>query len=153
MSEFKIVPLTPFESPDYLPLVPSGIYQVAYDGYETGYRFGRSPKLVLHFHITDFGPHFGVRVDRWYSVASIGKKPGRNGNFKPKGQTSIFLIEYFLCNPGIGRPKRLDRIPMGKWGNREYRAKVSNVTKNSNQVKLPPELQYSRIESLLGVVE
>ena len=138
---------------EYLPLIPAGNYQVAFDYFETCYRFGKSAKLVLHFHIVDMGPHFETPIDRWYSVDNIGKKGSRGGNFKVKGQTSIFLIEYLRCLPGATRPARLDRVPMSQWSNHIFRAKVSNVVKNHKQKQLPPELQYSRIESLLGVSE
>jgi len=106
----------------------------------------------MQFHIVDYGPYFETELNRFYSVAKIAKS-SRNGTFKVKGQTSIFLIEYLRCLPGVRRPTRLDRIPMSEWSNHIYRAQVVTVTRNSRQVDLPPELQYSKIGSLLGVAD
>lgn len=139
------------EGSQYKPLLPPGEYSVAFEFYETVLHFGKSAKLGLHFHVIDFGEHFETPLVRWYSVEKIGKKPGRNGSFKPKGQTSIFLIEYVRCFKS--RPRRMDRVPMSQWSNHAYRVKVANVVRNSRQVVLPAELQYSKIESILGVAE
>jgi len=136
----------------FRPKIPPGEYRVAFDYFETAYNFGKSAKLILHFHVLDFGSYFETKLNRWYSVAWIGK-PSRNGTFKVRGQTCIFLIEYIRCLPNVRIPGRLDRIPMSEWPNHIYRAKVSNPTRNSRQVLLPAELQYSKIESLLGVAD
>lgn len=141
------------KSNDYLPLIPEGEYRVAFDYFKTALYFGSSPKLVLCFHVVDMGSFFETPLARWYPVAQVGRKPSRGGLFKIKGQTSIFLIEYLRCLPGIGRPRRLDRIPMSEWPKHTYLARVKNVTRNSKQVELPPELQYSKIESLLGIAD
>jgi len=140
-------------STDYLPLIPEGEYHVAFDYFETATHFGSSPKLVLYFHVVDLGSYFETPLARWYSVVQVGKKPSRGGSFKIKGQTCIFLIEYLRCLPGIDRPRRFDRIPMTEWSKHVYRAKVKNVTRNSKQIELPLQLQYSKIGSLLGVAD
>ena len=157
-SDSVIVPFSEVTSSQYKPKIPIGEYRIAFKYFETTYRFGNknSPnaaKVVLHFNISEIGsPYFGVPMERWYTVAKLIGKPARGGSFKVKGQTCIFLIEYLKCLQ-IGRPNRLDRIPMTEWARHEYRANISNVTKNSRQVPLPQELQYSRIESLLGIAE
>ncbi len=138
---------------DYLPQIPEGEYRVAFDYYETTYRFGKNAKLILHFHIADKGEYFELPVSRWYSVKNIGTEPGRNGNFKVLGQTSILLIEYLNCFPSAGRPARLDRVPMDLWPRHQYLARVTNVRNNHKQQDLPHGLQYSRIESLIGVAK
>ena len=157
-SDSVTVPFSDVPSSQYKPQIPSGEYRIAFKYFETTYRFGNknnpnAAKVVLHFNISEIGsPYFGVPMERWYTVAKLIGKPGRNGRFKVKGQTCIFLIEYLKCLR-IGRPNRLDRIPMTEWARHEYLAKISNVTKNHRQIPLPPELQYSRIESLLGIAE
>ena len=151
--ESKVVQLCDNREADYRPLIPGGLYSVAFDSYETSIQFGKSPKLALNFHVIDPGQYFNTPLSRWYSVKWVGKRPGRNGTFKPKGQTSIFLIEYLRCFPERGRPRRLDRVPMGDWPRHAYKVKVANVTKNSKQVDLPAALQYSKIETILGVAE
>ena len=135
---------------DIRPLLPDGQYHVGFDYYETKYYFGKSPKVVMHFHIIDQGAWFGIPLTRWYSVERIGK-PRKGGSFKAKGQTSILLIEYFRCFPGQPTPKRLDRLPMNEWNKNGYLAKVVSVKENGKQVKLPEQLRYSKIETLLGV--
>ena len=138
-------------SGDIRPLIPNGTYNLYFQGYETQYYFGKSPKLVMHFQIVDLGPYFETPLTRWYSVERFVGKPARNGGFKAKGQTSVFLIEYFNCFPFAKRPTRLDRIPMNEWDKHVFKAKVSSVKENSKQTRLPEQIQYSKIECLLGV--
>ncbi len=143
-------PIADSNRSEFRPLIPPGIYTVAFGSYETAYHFGKSPKLIMHFHVVDYGSYFGTKLNRWYSVAKIGK-PSRNGSFKARSQTSTQLIEYVRCLPHIRTPTRLDRISMSSWADQAYKARVVNVTTNSQQVSLPIQLQYSKIAELLGV--
>lgn len=130
------------------PLIPPGEYLIGFDYFETAYHFGKSPKLIMNFHVVDFGHYFETPLSRWYGVDRIGK-PSRGGTFKAKSQTSILLIEYYRClRESVVR--RLDRVPMSEWSKHVYRAKVGTVSINSQQVALPAQLQYSKIRELLG---
>jgi hypothetical protein len=137
---------------DFRPLIPPGKYKVAFDFFETVYHFGRVPKLILHFHIIDFGEYFETPLARYYTMARIGK-PGKGGTFKPVSQTCIFMIEYCRCLSEIRPGSRLDRLPMSEWPKHAYLAEVGSVQSNSHQVALPKQIQYSKIKSLVGVAD
>ena len=134
---------------EFLPLIPDGIYEVAFDGYETAIQFRDAPKVILNFHIVSIGQYFETKLARYYTVAALKGKPRAKGKFKVKGQTSIFLIEFLNCHPDREIPRRLDQVPMGCWGRTTYQARVASVSHNSSQKKLPKQLQYSKIKELL----
>ena len=133
--------------------IPEGNYRVAFDYYETATHFGNVPKMGLHFHVSEFGEYFETPLTRWYTVDRIIGKPRKNGNFQSKKQSCVLLIEYVCCFRNYPIPKRLDRIPMSPWNKHEFRVKVRNVRTNSRQLRIPSELQYSTIDSILGIAE
>lgn len=131
--------------------IPSGRYTVAFDSFHTEnfYKGGNTPKLVLNFHVIDFGEHFETPLQRYYQVAEIGKKPEKGGWFKAKGQSSHFIMEYVTCFHYV--PKRRDRVPMEIWKSHGYKVKVKDVVETANQDKIPQLLKYSVIEKIIGV--
>ena len=135
------------------PAIPEGKYRVAFDYHETVLHFGNVPKMGVHFHVSEFGQYFEKPLTRWYTVERLIGKARKNGAYKPKGQTSILMIEYVRCFSNYPLPNRIDRISMAPWKKHEFLVKVRNVTKNSRQIALPPKLQYSVIDSILGIAE
>ena len=98
-----------------MPTIPDGNYQLRFDYYETAIHFGKACKVILHFTVLDFGKFFETKLCRYYTVERLIGKPGRNGRFKIKGQTSCLITEFLNCHPDADIPKRLDRLPMSCW--------------------------------------
>ena len=135
------------------PRIPPGRYTVAFDSFHTEnfYKNGKTPKLVLNFHVIDFGEYFETPLQRYYQVADIGKKPQKEGWFKAKGQSSHFIMEYVTCFHYA--PKRKDRVPMEIWESHGYKVRVKDVKDNANQDKIPELLWYSVIDKIIGVTD
>lgn len=138
------------EVSDLPPRMPEGEYELLFLGYETALPFGKDhPRLFMDFKVTTLGEFFGVKLRKFYNVAKLTTKPGKNGKckHKPRGD---FMIDY--CNLfSDQRISRLDRVPMERFNGVSVIGKIRNVTKNSQQRKLPEQLQYSVIEKLLRV--
>lgn len=135
---------------DEPPRIPEGEYRLKMVGYSTAIPFGnKAPRLFLNFTVCDMGKCFGVPLKKFYNVATLTTKVGKNGGckHKPRGD---FLIDYFTLFPDQ-RLKRLDRIPMGPLLNSIIIGSVRDVTKNSQQKELPDQLKYSVIAKLIGV--
>ena len=140
--------------PDWLkPQIPPGMYTVAYDTFHTEnfYKGGKTPKLVLSFHVIDMGEYFETPLKRYYQVAQLGKRPEEGGWFKAKGQSSHFIMEYAACFHRV--PKRLDRVPMEMWKRHGYKVRVKDVFETANQDTLPQILRYSVIDKIIRVAE
>lgn len=126
------------------PLLPKGIYRVRYKG-NSIYKMYEDLKLKLEFLIVDEGPYFGIEVHRHYGVRAVGKK-----GWKPKGGTCCLLIDWFNCHPDSPSNIRRDRLPMTKWFESEYLARLGAVTKNHRDLDLPEKLKYSVVRELIG---
>ena len=143
--------LKPQSDVDPLPLIPPGLYSVAFDYFETAIQFVTSQKVIMHFHIVDYGQSFNTQLARYHTVRRVIGKPSRGGCFKVS-QTSMFMIEYHRClRDSVVR--RFDRVPMAEWPKHIYKARVATVTKNSQQKSLPSPIQYSKIAELIGIAD
>lgn len=129
------------------PLIPTGLYQLAYLGYSTMY-FVRQPKVVMRFRVLNHGPYFGVELERFYNVMRLIGKPGKNGNFKARASSDLVLD---FCTVTVGRVSRLDRLPLTKMSNLILIGQVRTVAKNHSQRDLPELLKYSVVANLVGV--
>lgn len=138
-----------FAQTDERPLLPPGLYDVAFDRYYTWMMFGRAPKLTLCFRVVTMGPHFETKLQRHYNISKLIGRPGAGGRFKV-GFCSDFLREFAQL---FGAPSRLDRIPMSSFANHIFTAKVRTVSKGSGQRAIPEGLQYSTIAELTGIKE
>ncbi len=133
---------------ELLPKVKPGVYDLAFVKYETARMFkGKAPKLVMWFRIVTLGEYFEVLLPRYYNVQNVPQKRTANGSFKA-GPKSDFMREYCTLFPG--RIGRLDRIPMSPFKQSIIKGRISLVTEARGR-KIPAELQYSRIEQLIGV--
>jgi len=135
-------------SMDVRPLIPHGIYRVRYLDHRT-YRAWGEDKLEIHYGVVDIGEAFETVLSRHYPVKCLGKC-GVKGKFKPRTATSSLPVEFYQYHPDAPRITRLDRIPMSKWTDGIYNARVETVEKNFQQKPLPRQLQYSVIRELLG---
>ena len=138
-----------FAIADELPAkVAPGVYELAYVSHETARMFrGRAHKLIMHFRIVTMGEFFEIEVPRYYNVQNVSPKRRKSGHFKA-GLKSDFLREYCTLFPG--RIGLRDRIPMAPFKESIISGRVSTVTEARGR-PIPSELQYSRIEQLLGV--
>ena len=135
-------------SDDLLPKIKPGVYDLAFVEHETARMFkGKARKLVMWFRIVTLGEYFELILPRYYNVQNVPKKRTKNGSFKA-GPKSDFMREYCTLFPD--RVGRLDRIPMSPFRQSIIRGKISLVKKARGR-EIPAELQYSRIEQLLGV--
>lgn len=129
------------------PLVKPGVYDLAFVSYRTALMFmGRAPKLEMRFRIVTMGEFFAVELSRYYNVAKLIGKPGRNGRFKPESKGD-FLREYMTLFTGV---TRLDRIPMSNYLDKLIEGKVSTVTRARGR-DIPKQLQYSVVSELRGL--
>ena len=130
------------------PLIPEGKYTLKFCHYETTTKFS-TPRIVLHFTVADMGNYFGAPLKRYYNVASISGKPGKNGGFKPP-KRGYFMVEYFNLFPNM-RITRPDRLNMEQFKKVYIRAKVRTVMKQNLQRNIAKPLQYSVVGELLGI--
>lgn len=127
------------------PLLPPGEYRLKFEGWSTVMLFGRSPKLVMHFTVCDFGEHFKAGLSRWYNLRRIKGKAGKNGQFIV-GWSSDLVRDYARL---VGMPHRADRIALSKLKDLLVIGRVETVTKDRSQRPLPDGMHYSVIRELL----
>ena len=131
---------------DNLPLLPPGEYTFQFVSYSTWMMFGRSPKLILEFVITDKEIYRGVKLNKYYNVKKLKGRHGKNGTFTVS-RKSDFMRDLFRICPAYP-PKRLDRIPMSRFEGIDIRGQVKTVTKGHDQKDIPEPLQYSVIKEI-----
>ena len=130
------------------PLIPTGKYELKYEGHVTKKIF-TADKVYLFFRVASFGPHFGTILARHCNCTLIGK-PGWSGKFKAGWRSN--LMREFVGVTGR-RPQRNDRVPLSNLGNFIVVGTVTTVEKGSDQSEIHRELQYSvisRLEPALG---
>lgn len=126
------------------PLIPEGEYSLKFETWSTALMWGRQPKVVLSFTVTDYGPHFGTRLQRWYNVTRLIGKPGSRGRFKA-GFSSEVLRELAACCRPASRP---DRVALSAYADRLVTGHVETVKRDSKQRAIPDSLWRSVIRSL-----
>ena len=132
------------------PLIKEGVYRCKLDHWVTVRlpMFKNAEKLVLTFSIIDFGECMNTKVRAFYNVKLMGK-PQKYGNFKPP-KRGKFMMDFCTCFPNCPI-KRADRIPLSFLEKAIIKCRVKTISKNHKQVGLPEALQYSIIDSLMGV--
>ncbi len=146
MGKSNITTLNLSEAGEELPLLPDGEYEAMYVRHTTREQFGTS-KAVFYFEVMDYGKWHGVQLERFYNVERLTSKRGKNGSFVPALRGS-FMIDYCVC---FGLPKRRDRISLSKFKGKIFTIKVRAVKRNHVQRKYPECMQYSVIDSIIGV--
>jgi hypothetical protein len=127
------------------PLIPPGTYQLMFHGWSTAMMFGKSPKVVLHFSVCDFGEHFGTKLSRWYNAARLTGKPGKSGKFKAGWHSDLFR-EYVSI---VGVPARTDRIALSRYSGMIVMGQVQTVEEDRDGRKIPEPLRYSIVRKLV----
>ena len=130
------------------PQIPAGEYVAEFDHYYTTTMFReRSAKLCMVFYIVD-GEYAGMPIERFHTVAKLYGEHGKDGQFKPKGQTCKLMMEYCRCFPDQ-QITRLDRIPMSRWNEGKFIVAIRAVSKNHEREELPGQLRYSVIDRII----
>lgn len=126
------------------PLISPGEYEAAFLHHETDNKaFGGAPKLYAHFSLIDPGV-MGKVLYKAFNVKSLKGKPGKNGKFTLSHRQDL---TFLLCD--LDHKVRLDRVSLHMLKEGTWRVRVRSVTRDSRQRSLPPQLQYSVIDTVL----
>lgn len=125
-------------------LLPPGEYQLGFKRYELSRRFQRGV-LELWFIVTDYGPHFGLLIPRYYNVQLSAKMR----NFRARPQ-SAFCKEY--CQLFGRRPKPIGTAALADFRAAQIVGVVATVKTDCDQKPLPKAARYSVIRELVRVV-
>lgn len=134
-------------SGDKPALIPPGEYQLRFTHWQTAILWGRSHKVILHCIVCDLGPHFGVKLRRFYNVEKIIGRPCKDGRFKV-GWNHDLVREYAQLLP---MPHRLDRLNLERLESLLIVGRVETTTTTARQKRLPDALHYSVVRELLRV--
>ena len=129
------------------PCIPSQIYQAVYTHHETTKVFN-TPKVFVHFRIVEPGPYFGVHLYRAFRVADFVGKPGRNGRFRLKKRSELYLTMCWLYE---WRKMRPDRVSLRDLKSVVLRVTTRTVKRDYKQRPLPEALRYSVIYEIKGI--
>jgi hypothetical protein len=129
------------------PLLPEGEYQVVYTHHEAAVLFNTA-KVFLHFRIAESGPYLNKRLYGAYRAAELIGRPGKNGRFKLKHRSELYLT---LCCLYQAIKLRSDRISLHDLKRLVLRVTVRTVTKDYKQRLLPESLHYSVVDPIQGI--
>ena len=126
------------ENPD--PYVPEGEY-LAFCRSAQKYRNPRFKREEIALQLTLCDCEYaGTKLTRYFSAQTAGKK------------RSNYYREWVIANQGIA-PVRGDRMSYKKFTGKLFRVRVSTVTTDAYQEKLPPALHYSKVAAILELVQ
>ncbi len=77
----ECIPFPSEVNTDDAPLIPEGIYQLAYVYHSTFLFMGRQPKVAIFFRIVDPGDYFGIALTAYYNVIKFIGNRGKSGGF------------------------------------------------------------------------
>lgn len=128
-------------------LIEPGRYEARYVYHETCRAFGEY-RVYIYFEIIEPGAAYGKGIYRAFRVTELIGKPGRNGRFKLKKRSELFLT---LCRLYESSGIRPDRVSLRPLKSLILRVKVRTVVKDYKQRPLPLSLRYSVIDDLLSI--
>lgn len=128
---------------DDSPLIPEGVYEMAYLFHKTWMFMGRQPKVVMYFSITEPGDYFGVVLPAYYNVVKHTGRCCKYGGFKAAKKSNL-VRDFCRVFPTQPLP-RLDRIPISRLESVLVLGTVENVKKDFQQRDIPEAAQYSRV--------
>ena len=126
------------------PLIPDGNYPTKYTHHDTAIVFATA-KVFVHFEIVEPGPYFGLRLMRAYRASGLIGKPTRNGRFRLKRRSELFLT---LCRLDERRKRRPDRVSLRDFKDVVLWVTTRTVVRDYKQRPLPEALRYSVIDEL-----
>ena len=128
-------------------LIPEGEYKAVYVSHHTtNGTFG--PKLKITFRIVSQGTYFESLIDGWYNLKGTGEKVGKRGRIIAS-KHSDFVREMLNI---FQQKTRVDRISPAQLKGYIVVIKVRTVTQNGRQKKLSGVLQYSTVDSMVGLL-
>jgi hypothetical protein len=126
------------------PLLREGEYLVVYTHHETAIVFN-TPKVFLHFRINEPGPYLNERLYGAYRASELMGRPGKNGRFKLKHRSELYLTMCWLYQ---ARKLRSDRMSLRDLKRLGLRASIRTVTKDYKQRPLPECELYSVVDAI-----
>lgn len=130
-----------------LPLLPEAEYLMAYTHHETAMLFN-TPKVFVHFRITEPGPYLIQRLYGAYRASELMGRPGKNGRFKLKHRSELYLTMCWLYQ---ARKLRPDRMSLRDLKQAVLRVSVRTVTKDYKQRPLPDCERYSVVDAIKAI--
>jgi hypothetical protein len=128
----------------FKPLLPEGSYEARYLGHATAIMFGKSPKVFLHFEITEFGAHQGTRMFRAFRARRVKKPVGPGGAFALHAGGELYKTLVRLLEVR----SRADRITLRPLRAMLFRIRLRTVTVDYDQRPLPEQSRYSTIQTI-----
>ena len=129
------------------PLLPEGEYLVTYTHHETAVVF-KTPKVFVHFRIAEPGPYLNQRLFAPYRASELIGRPGKNGRFKLKHRSELYLTLRWLYQSRRLRP---DRVSLRDLKGLIVQVTVRTVTKDYKQRPLPDSLHYSVVHTITAI--
>lgn len=122
------------------PRVPEGEY-LAFCKSAQKYRNPRFKREEIALQLTLCDRECaGAKLTRYFSAETAGKK------------RSNYYREWVIANQGVA-PSRGDRMPYKKFTGKLFKVRVTTVTTDAYQEKLPPSVQYSKVAAILELVQ
>jgi hypothetical protein len=132
---------------DDWPSIPDGSYLAQYIHHDTCEVF-QTAKVFVHFRIVEPGPFSGVCLYRAFRASGLIGKPGRNGRFRLKKRSELYLT---LCWLHEGRKLRPDRVSLRDLRDVMLRVTTRTVFRDYKQRPLPEMLRYSVVDEIQGI--
>ncbi|MEJ7669572.1 MAG: hypothetical protein WKH97_12720 [Casimicrobiaceae bacterium] len=123
--------------------LPAESFEARYVGHATSFVFN-APKIFLHFEISQFGEHHGVRVFRAFRIRRFKGRPGPNGGFVLHANGELYALLVRL----LGVRSRTDRISLKPLRAMLFRIHLRTVATDYKQQPLPEHRRYSTIETI-----
>lgn len=127
------------------PILPDGKYEASYLGHETAFVF-QNAKVFLRFRIVTPGDHFGKEVFRAYRATKLVGKPSKNGKFKLRRGSELFIDVARL----LDFKARPDRISLHSLKHQVWLIKTRTVVADYKQRQLPEWARYSVVGEIIG---
>jgi len=124
-------------------LLPEEWFEARYIGHATAFVFN-APKIFLHFEITQFGEHHGVRIFRAFRVRRLKGRPGPDGTFALHAGGELYTTLVHL----LGVRSRSDRVTLRPLRTMLLRIRPRTVTTDYKQRPLPEHRRYSTIDAI-----
>lgn len=124
-------------------LLPERWFEAKYIGHATTVIF-KTPKVFLHFEITELGEYKGTRVFRAFRVRRLKGRAAESGGFALHAGGELYATLVRL----LGIRNRADRISLRPLRNMLFKIRLRSVTTDYKQRPLPEQNRYSTIDEI-----
>jgi hypothetical protein len=128
----------------FKPLLPDGWYEARYLGHATALVFNNTPKVFLHFEITQHGEFQGTKVFRAFRVRRLKGRPASNGQFVLHAGGDLYKTAVQLLDV----KSRTDRVSLRALRHMLFRVELRTVEKDQRQKLLPQQNRYSVVQGI-----